>query len=586
MDTTDELNDNQGLQDIRGILRRRKKIFLAVFAGIFLFGTVTAFILPPIYKSTTMVLIEAPQIPSEYVKTTVTGYVEERLQAITQQLMIRKNLLRIIDRFGLYIDKRNRKTTDQIVKEMMEDINLETISAEGIDKRTGRTTSATIAFALSFEGKKPATVQKVANELASLYLEENLRARGLQAAGTTKFFQQELNDLKQKINLFENDISVFKQAHMGELPEYTMLNLQAMERLNRDLDQTDTQLRSLKDRKVYLEGQLTSIDPLAPVVNEEGQTIMNPEERLKYLRTQLVSLKASFSDKHPDIIKLKKEITELESQTDAPEDTTHNIRQLKELKGQLTAIKGRLGLKHPDVIKKQKEIAALSSKINNKKPKEISLEIARQEADNPAYLNIKTQIVSASMEIDSLLELKESIREKIDAYQKKLENMPSTEKSYNELMHDYTNAKHKYSEIMDKLLEAEVAQGMEESRRGERFTIVDPAHLPERPHKPNRIAIILISFVLAMGAATGIAAIAEHMDNSVKTTDELSRFTNLPVLSAIHWLQTEEEISAQKRKRILLASFGVALFAGVLVLVHIHAVPLDILWIKIQRRFM
>ncbi|MDY6954445.1 MAG: chain-length determining protein, partial [Thermodesulfobacteriota bacterium] len=144
--------------DIKGLVRRRKRIFLASFLAILVPALLIAFLLPPVYLSQSTILIEDQQIPREYVQTTITGYVEERLQIITQRIMSRSRLMEIMDRFNLYADMRERHTTEEILEKMREDINLQTISADVMDKRTGRPTVATIAFTLSYEGKTPATV--------------------------------------------------------------------------------------------------------------------------------------------------------------------------------------------------------------------------------------------------------------------------------------------------------------------------------------------------------------------------------------------------------------------------------------------
>ena len=226
--------------DVKGLIRRRKKVFLISFLGILAPAVFIAFVLPPLYLSQSTILIEDQQIPREYVQTTITGYVEERLQIITQQIMSRSRLTEIMDRFNLYADMRDRHTTAEILAKMREDINLDTISADVMDKRTGRPTVATIAFTLSYEGKSPATVQKVANVLTSLYLEQNLKTREEMASTTTTFLQQELDGLKGEIDGIETEISTFKRAHLEELPERNSLNMQTIAQLHRDLDHIET----------------------------------------------------------------------------------------------------------------------------------------------------------------------------------------------------------------------------------------------------------------------------------------------------------------------------------------------------------
>jgi uncharacterized protein involved in exopolysaccharide biosynthesis len=358
------MNETLDLQVIRGIIRRRKILFTVVFILIFLAALATAFLLPSLYRSQVVILIEEQQIPPEYVKTAVTSYVEERLQLITQQIMSRPRLLKMIKQFNLYQNMQDRYTTEEILDKMRQRINLETTSADVIDKRTGRPSTATIAFTLSFEDESPAIAQKVASQLASFYLEENLRTREETASNITSFLQHELDGLKKQIDQLEQRISAFKQQHKYELPEFNAINLQAIDRLQRDMDQYDSNIRTLQERKIYLEGQLATIDPLTPLTNDQGEAVMNPRERLKYLRVQLLSLQSSLSPRHPDVKKLKKEIAKLEAQVGGPEDDLQlKIKQLVDLQGRLAVLKGRLGPKHPDVVKLSRQVAALEKRF-------------------------------------------------------------------------------------------------------------------------------------------------------------------------------------------------------------------------------
>ncbi|RLC32013.1 MAG: lipopolysaccharide biosynthesis protein [Deltaproteobacteria bacterium] len=574
------------IKDLKGIVRRGKKAFLITVLSIFVLGVIIAFVLPPIYRSQSTILIETQQIPQEYVQSSVTGYVEQRLQMITQRVMSRSRLMEIIDRFNLYPDMRDRYTTEEIIDEMRDDIDLETISADVIDTRTGRPTSATIAFSLSYEGKDPSTVQKVANTLASIYMEQNLKTREEQASETTAFLQQERDALKKQIDDIQNRISRFKEEHAGALPENTAINLQSVARLESQLDQVEAQIRSLQERKIYLTGQIATVEPLNPIVTEDGKMVEHPKERLKALRLELITLQSTLSDKHPDIKRLKKEIAKLEARTGETDDAIAKVRRLSDLKGQLAAMKGRLGPRHPDVIRLSKEVDLLSKEVEKLHADKTSLEVSEESPDNPAYINLKTQIATTESDIRSYTRQAKQIKEKIDSYLAAIEKTPAVEKDYNDMISDLESAKLKYNEVMNKLMEARIAQGMEESQRGERFTIIDPAQFPEKPYKPNRIAIILIGFVLALGAGTGIVAVHESMDSSVKTADELADITGLPVFSTISLIETDEEKAAKRKKTWLWIAVSAGVLVLALVIIHLFVMPLDIAWIKIERRLM
>jgi len=160
------------------------------------------------------------------------------------------------------------------------------------------------------------------------------------------------------------------------------------------------------------------------------------------------------------------------------------------------------------------------------------------------------------------------------------------EKEYNDLVRDQQADQLKYQEIMNKLMDAKVSQGMEESQQAERFTIIDPALSPERPAKPNRLAIVLIGFVLALGCGVGLAAVRENLNTTVKNTAELSRSTGLPVLASIPLLETAEDLQKKSRRKIMMIVIALGIIAIALLLINSFIMPLDILWIKLQRRFM
>ena len=567
------------------IFKRRKAAFLIPFFLVFSTITLIAFILPPVYKATTTILIEEPEIPPEYVKTTVTGYVEERLQAITQEIMSRSNLVNLIEKFDLYPEMRGRYTLDEIVNKMREDIKLEPINVEVTNRRSGRPASATIAFTLSYEGRDPVKVQKVTNALASLYLEYNLRTRKEQASGTVAFLEKQLEQVRKRMKELEARISKFKKEHLGELPEMVNVNIQTINRLERRLEDLEAQIRSLKEQKVYLQGQLALVEPMAPIKTEEGKAIMTPLERLKYLRLKLISMRATLSPNHPDIKKLEREIKALEAQVGTTDYTLEKIKQLNDLQARLAELRERLGPKHPDVKNLEKKIEILSRELAKADAPQVkAAQAALNRPDNPAYINLMTQIASIEVQIKSLEEEKAQIQKKIDEYQRRLENTPLVEKEYNLLLTDYQNTRRKYDELMDKLMEARIAEKLEESRRGERFTIIDPAQLPEKPYKPKRMAIVLIGFVLALGAGVGTVAMMEYLDHSIKTPEELQQLSSVPVLAAIPYVEGEEEIRARKRKRMFLFIACLITLILVLILFHFLVMPLDIFWLKVVRK--
>jgi uncharacterized protein involved in exopolysaccharide biosynthesis len=468
---------------------------------------------------------------------------------------------------------------------MRDDIKLDTISAEvagqakgGGKKRQGAARQAgpgqgiTIAFSVSYRGKDPDTVQKVAGTLASSYLEQNLKIREAQAKTTTQFLEAESKELRERIQGLGDKIATFKKQHEGIQPELQQFNLSQADRTEQDVKQIDNQIRTSEDRRIYLEGQLATVKPDSPIISSSGERVMDPQTRLRALQVSLADLQSKFSDDHPDIRKVKREMTELEKMVGQQGGGASLKRQkLTQLKADLAQKQGKYSDQHPDVRKLKNEIARLEQQPEKAAP-------VRQvnDAENPAYVTLSTQIESAKNEVASLQRQRESLKEKLRMFNQRLEETPKLEQEYLALQRDYTNATLKYQEVMNKIMESRISEGMEEHQKGEKFTLIDPASYPEKPVKPKRLLIMLAGFILSMGAGLGMVALAEQMDHSLHNAGDLAAFTGMPVLGAISRIETEEDSSQTRRKRQFI--WAAATLGLILCLTLFHFLYMD-LWI-------
>ena len=510
------------IQDFRAILRRRKRALILPALIVFVLAAVVAFGLPSIYRSTSTILIEEQEIPREYVMSMVTSYAEQRIQSSTQRIMSSARLVEIIKRFNLYADLREKWTVEEIITKMRKDIKFETISADVVDRRTGRPTAATIAFTVSYEGKDPDVVLQVANVLASLYLEENLRVRDEKTAGASKFIEDEMKEVQASLAKQDAKIAEYKQKHLNTLPELNQMNLQELERLERSMEQYEIQLRSLRERESFIKTQMASVPP----------DLADPDKaRLKELRVRMVFLETRYSDQYPDVIKTKAEIAELEKRLSIP------------------------------------SAAAIGDK-----------------PDNPAYINFASQLSSTQSEIDSVRKQVMALQRKRDEYRRRMEAAPGVEEGYRILVGERNNLQIKYDDLSKKHMETKVATGMEKGQLGERFTLIDPARMPESPVRPNIPAILLIGLFLGMGSGVGAASLREYSDQSVRSGEALTKATGFPVLGSIPEILTPRDIAGKKAKRkiwvlsiVLLVAVGVALF-------HFFIMDLEIFWAKLMRK--
>ena len=571
------LEQTLDLGDYLAAFRRRRGMILLVAGLIFIIGLITASVWPPTYQSSSTILIEEQEIPSELIQSTVTTYAAQRIQVISQRVMARSNLLRIVEKYNLYEKERKRYTTEEVLAVMREDIGIEMITAEVVDPRTGRPGVAAIAFSLSYQSENPRQAQKVANELTTLYLDENLKSRTEKAAETTDFLTAEATRLSEEITRIEGLLSTFKEENLYTLPESRELNSLSLQRAENELADIDTQLQSLEERKIYLGGQLSLLDPYG------SGDVLSPGARLDALRTEYISLASRYSPDHPDVTRIKHEIQALEMETGnyaSPDDLR---AQLERLRNELAKAEQTYTQDHPDVKKLQRQVAAMESELNNPRPAS-SNNSTSINADNPAYVNMQTQLAAADSEIRSLKTRRAKTLEKIAEYEERLLQTPKIEQEYRMIVRELEQTSANYQNTKAKQMTAEVGQAMEKERKGEKFTLIDPAVLPEEPISPNRPAIIFLSLVLALGAGVGSAAVAESMNAAVRGAKGVVAILHTAPLAVIPYLPNTADNQAQrKKKRIMI----IAVISGIIILlalVHFLFSPLDVLWFRGLRK--
>ncbi|MCB2146380.1 MAG: hypothetical protein KQI81_07880 [Deltaproteobacteria bacterium] len=536
-------------QELKAIVRRRKGIFLTSFLLIFFTCVIVAISLPSVYQSTVMIIVENQEIPEEYVKSTMTSYVSERLEMLRRKILSHSKLLKIAKEHNLYPDLA---LDGEIVQEMRKDILLETIDVSLSDRKSRVNSSATIAFNLSYEHKNPQKAKEITDVLANLFIEEDQRSRESQAATTTGFIEKELEDLRRQVQINEEKISRFKAANIDQLPGSMAIFTQTIFRLEQDIDSVEARIRTTQDKIVYLKSQIANIDPLVPILTETGKVASNPNNRLKYLRLQLLSMQANLSDKHPDIIKLKSEIQELEAQAGETGSSVEKINRLRVVEKEIIELKSKYGDKHPDVVRLSKEADLLRQQIGQSEAGAEKAAVLDEQTDNPGYMNIKAQIIVAESEVNALKNERIKLVEKLDDYQKRLETAPFIDEEYNKLTLDYENARRKFNEASNKLHDAKISQEMDVSDQGQRFHIDAKAFLPDKPFKPNRLIIILLGFLLGLGVAVGLTAVKEGMDTSIKSTDEAESIFGVPVLATVAFFDTPTQKRLRRSKRLIM----------------------------------
>lgn len=579
MTTTDS---TQSLRDYVAIFARRRTLILTTGGVLLLLSLAAAFLWPPTYKSMATILIEEQEIPTDLVRSSITSYADQRIETIKQQVMSRTTLWKVVEQFDLYPDQRKTSPAEEIVKRFIKDIEVEVISADVVDKRTQHATKATIAFTVAYQSNSPELAQNVANELTSLFLGENLKSRERQAQEATSFLQQEAENLAKHIGEIDDKIAGFKQRAQGALPELMPLNQQLMNQSDRELMDVDQQIRTLEERKNYLEGELATIKPNSPMISASGERILDSADRLRALRAEYAGASGNLAPDHPDIVKMKQEIEALEKETGHLPEVEEASKQLVDARASLATISERLGNEHPDVVTAQRRIAALEQEV--RKLRTVPRKNPIQRPENPAYINLQAQLNSATSSLDALRKTKADVKRRLQAYATRLEKTPELEPEYLVLIRDRDTSGQKYQDIRSRLLEAKVSEGLEVQRKGERFSLIDPPSLPEKPDKPNRLAIVLLGFILAVGGGLGSGAAAESLDHSIRTPEQLAQMTHMFPLAVVPFMPNEQDLSKAVKRRRLVRGAGVGALAMILLLLHAFVVPLDVLWFAALRR--
>jgi polysaccharide chain length determinant protein (PEP-CTERM system associated) len=460
----------------------RRIWYIVIPAIVVMIGAVLyAYTSPKLYRATTLILITPQKVPEAFVRPTVTSTIGERLQSIGQEIMSRTRLEQIIAELGLYQEEAKSSGPERVVELMRKNIQVEIKGREEY-------------FTISYIGKDPKIVTVVTNKLASLFIEENLKFREQQAQGTSEFLSGELETTKAKLEEQERMVARFKKQFMGELPEQRDANLRILEQLQLQYQRIGDNLRSAQDRKLMLQKQLSDFQ-LAMASEEStkgtssltGRTKSPQEIQLEQLKNQLSDLQTKYTEKHPDILMVRKKIAELEAEI---------------------------------------EKASLEKK-EGLKIEEKTLTI------DPRYNEIKDRLIATEKEIDRLKEDDAKIRAQMARYSDRVEKTFGRELEIANLTRDYQNAKETYQSLLRKSQEAQQAENLERRQKGEQFKVIDPARTPGMPFKPDIRKILLFGFLLGIGSGFGLAFFREQMDRSFRDAEDLEATLGLKVIANI-----------------------------------------------------
>jgi uncharacterized protein involved in exopolysaccharide biosynthesis len=399
-------------------------------------------------------------------------------------------------------------------------IGVETIRAEG--------TAATLAFVLSFEHPDPQIAQQVTEQLVTLYIAENEREITRMVEQTSGILSPEVANYRRVVSDLEARLAEFRDANSDLLPNNVEAHMRTVERLEGQLLDTDRQLRTLREQRVNLGSALAQVGQNAIVFAQDGTRVLDPARLLVAKRSEFAALSSRYSPTHPDVVKLKAEISTLEAEVGGGVDTTEIEARLSTLRSQLAEARGRYTQDHPIVTQLTSEIASLERDFS---------EAARQGGpaststpDNPEYIQIRSQLQGVEAEIQHYLQTQEALRERIAEYREKIAQGPEIGSQLTALERQYQEAFTLYQGFVGRGVDAEMAGKIEQQLA--KFVVVEPPVLPTQPMPPSRKVLMLLGMLVSLGAAFGVAFVRDYMDNSVRSASDLT-VLGVPLLATV-----------------------------------------------------
>ena len=455
------------------------------------------------------------------------------------------------------------------------DITLDMISADVGDPRSGKPTQATIAFRLAFESPSPDLAQKVANELVSLYLNENIKSRTEAAAETSTFLTDEAENLRQRVAQFEADLAAFRAENLQNRPELENITRDIINRTELELNSAEQRLYAAQEQEIYLEAELQKVEP---TVIGDTPVEVGAMQRLMDVEAQLAAAEAAYGERHPDIRRLRKQAEAMRAEIEPEEARDLFERQLSAARQRLAALLKTYAIDHPDVQVARELASNLEIKLAAvPDPGEV-------DPDNPAYINLASRLQAARAEIRTLGDKREILIAKVAEYTDNLLRTPDIEAEYRAIQREYETALLKYQEITAKQIEARLSESLESENKGERFTLIEPPLRPEQPAAPNRLAILLVGAFLSLTGGFGSVGMAEAMDTRVRGRRGVQGLLAVPPLAVIPYIYGNESVI--ERHRSTLVVVGIAVLVAIIGLLAIHFLwkPLDVIWFILLRK--
>ena len=473
------------------VIRRRKWIIwcmIIVPPLVFVVGRYW----PKTYRSETTILVDPQRVPEQYVKPTVTGDVTDRLQTIRDEVMSRTRLLAIATKDHLYQDVRAKYGDDRAIAKIRKDISVEII--KGASDR-----SPIDGFKIAYIAPTPELAQKVTQQIADLFIEENIKQRDQDAEGTEFFIKNQLIKAREQLAIQDQKIRDFKSAHLGELPEQEAANLAMIGEYQSMAQQNSEAIDRANQQKVYLQSMLNmNGGQKAPPV---AAPLTPLQQQLQAAEMQLVAARQKYTDEYPDVIRLRDQIATLKQE-----------------------------------IKQQPAAAAHAA-------------AAMSQSKGPSMdQQLDSQLRATEQEIKSRTARQQEIDRKINSLQAQVQSLPAVQQQFESLSRDYKEMQKNYESLLEKEQASGMAAQLELHNESERFRVLDPASLPTSPYSPNLHMVYAGGVIGALLLGFGLAFLQEMRDPSLHNADEAEMYLSVPLIASLPAINLDKALPAHSRK--------------------------------------
>jgi polysaccharide chain length determinant protein (PEP-CTERM system associated) len=478
------------LEDYIAILRRRWPIILAFSVLGCALGFAALHFLPKRYTSQTLVLVQQPTVPGDYVKPVVTEGTGERLATMQQEILSRSRLEPIIRQFGLYGEEVNRAPMEDLVAHLRKAITVTPVAPMAETRAQGLP-----GFTVSVDFNEPHMAQQICSAVTSMFMEENLQLRQRQAEQTTQFLGKQLDDAKAKLDEQDAKLAEFQRHYQGSLPDDEPMNLNILQGLNAQLDATTQAISRAQQDKTFAESALNQ-QLAAWHAAQDGHNPQTQQQQLASLESQLADLKSKYTDDHPDVIRLKKDIEQLKKVID--------------------------------------ETGSQTDSANAGKPNRTPTE--------PAEIRLmRAQIHQSEITIQERTAEQAETQRRTKLYQSRIESSPQIEQEYKQLTRDYQVALDFHNELLKKRDQSAMATDLERRQEGEQFQVLDPANLPDSPSFPKKPNLVLGGLAGGMALGCGLTLLLEMQDTSLRSEKDIELLLHVPVLATVPFVRSSSE---------------------------------------------